>query len=62
MAAGKKARPRCPCSCKHLALKWKKEELSTVSTQTWAEGVWVGKWCAEQKEAWMSQIFEVQTW
>ena len=35
------------------------EELFTKVTQTWAEGVWVGKWCTEQKEAWMRQIFEV---
>ena len=25
------------------------EELSTIATQTWSEGVWVGKWCTEQK-------------
>ena len=29
--------------------------------QTWAEGVRVGNWCTEQKEAWLKQIFEVQT-
>ena len=22
----------------------------------------MGKWCTEQQEAWMKQIFEVQTW
>ena len=38
------------------------EELSTTATQTWAEGVWVGKWSTEQKEAWRKQIFEVQSW
>ena len=38
------------------------EELSTKATETWAEGVWVGKWFTEQKEAWMEQICEVQTW
>ena len=38
------------------------EELSTVATQAWAEGVWMGKWPAEHKEAWRKQIFEVQTW
>ena len=26
------------------------EELSTIATQTWAEGVCVGKWSAEQKK------------
>ena len=29
------------------------EDLSTTATQTWAEGVWVGKWCTEPKVAWM---------
>ena len=38
------------------------EELSTMATQYWAEGVWTGKWSHEQKEAWMRQIREVQTW
>ena len=37
------------------------EELSTMATQYWAEGVWTGKWSYEQKEAWMRQIREVQT-
>ena len=31
------------------------EELSTMATQFWAEGVWTGKWSHEQKEAWMRQ-------
>ena len=26
------------------------EELSIIATQTWAEGVWIGKWCTEQKD------------
>ena len=38
------------------------EELSTMATQYWAEGVWTGKWRHEQKEARMRQIQEVQTW
>ena len=29
------------------------EELSTMATQYWAEGVWIGKWCREHKEAWI---------
>ena len=33
-----------------------KEELSTLATQYWAE------WHHEQREAWMRQIQEVQTW
>ena len=39
-----------------------KAELSTMATQSWAEGVWTNKWSHEQKEAWMRQIREVQTW
>ena len=27
------------------------EELSTLATQYWAEGVWTGKWCREQRES-----------
>ena len=27
------------------------EELSTMATQYWAEGVWTGKWSHELKEA-----------
>ena len=38
------------------------EELSTMATQYWAEGVWTGKWSHELREAWMRQIREVQTW
>ena len=38
------------------------EELSTVATQCWAEGVWTGKWSHELKGAWMRQIREGQTW
>ena len=38
------------------------EELSTIASQTWAEGVWSGKWLTEQKEAWTKQNFEVQMW
>ena len=36
------------------------EELSTMATQYWAEGVWTGKWSYEQKEAWMRRNREVQ--
>ena len=38
------------------------EELSTIATQTWAEGVWIGNWCTEKKEAWLNQIRQVQMW
>ena len=31
------------------------EELSTLATQHWAEGIWTGKWYHEQGEAWMKQ-------
>ena len=38
------------------------EELSTMAVQYWAEGAWTRKVSHEQKEAWMRQIREVQTW
>ena len=38
------------------------EELSTMAIQHWAKGVWTRKWSHEEKEAWMRQIREVQTW
>ena len=38
------------------------EELSTMVTQPWAAGTWVGKISREQKELWRRHIFEVQTW
>ena len=38
------------------------EELSTLATHYWAEGVWSGKWHHEQREAWMRQIQEAQMW
>ena len=38
------------------------EELSTLATQNWAEGVWTGRWHHEQREAWMKQNQEVQLW
>ena len=37
------------------------DELSTMSTQTWAERVWTGKWYTEQK-VWREQIRGVQMW
>ena len=46
----------------HLALTWKKRSISTMATQTWAEEAWIGKWYTERKEAWLSQIREVQMW
>ena len=30
------------------------EELSTMATQAWAEGTWIGKWYTEQEEAWLN--------
>ena len=32
------------------------EDLSTLATQYWAEGVWTGKWYQERREAWMKQV------
>ena len=38
------------------------EELATMATQYWAEGVWTRERHHEQREAWMRQIQEVQMW
>ena len=38
------------------------EEITTMATQHWEEGVWTGRWSCEQNEAWMMQIREVRTW
>ena len=38
------------------------ENLSTMATLFWAEGVWVVTWKREQQKAWWKQIFEVQIW
>ena len=38
------------------------QELFTLAAQYWAEGIWKGKWYHEQREAWMKQIQEVQSW
>ena len=38
------------------------EELSTMATLAWSEGVCLGRWGKEQLKAWTKQIFEVQTW
>ena len=38
------------------------EDLSTLATQYWAEGVWIGKWPVVLKEAWMKQLQEIQSW
>ena len=37
------------------------EELSTMSTLAWAEGVWLGTCGRKQQKAWRKPIFEVQT-
>ena len=60
-AAGKKGTTSLSRSMEAFGLEVE-GELSTIATKTWAGGVWVGIWCTEQKEAWMKQIFEVQTW
>ena len=60
-AAGKKSTTTLSLFMEACALEVE-EEISTMSTQHWAEGAWTGKWSYEQKEAWMRQISEVQTW
>ena len=60
-AAGKKSTTSLSLFIEAFGLQVE-EELSTMATQTWAEEVWLGKRHTDQKEAWMKQILEVQTW
>ena len=60
-AAGKKSATSLSVFMEAYGLEVE-EELSTMAAQFWAEGVWTGKWWHEQKEVWMRQIQEVQTW
>ena len=59
-AAGKKSTTSLSWCMQAFGLEV--EELSALATQYCAGGVWIGKWHQEQKEAWMNQVFEVQTW
>ena len=38
------------------------EDLSTMATFFWGEGLWMGRWIKEEQKLWRKQIFEVQTW
>ena len=60
-AAGKKSATSLSLFMDAVGLEVE-EDLSTLATQYWPEGVWIGKWPVEQKEAWMNQALEVQTW
>ena len=53
-AAGKKSTTSLSLFMEAYGLEVE-EELSTMATQYWAEGVWTGKWRHEQKEVWMMQ-------
>ena len=60
-AAGKKSTTSSSSFMELCGLE-EEEELSTIATQYWAEGIWTEKWCREQREAWIKQIQEVQSW
>ena len=60
-AAGKKSTTSLSLFMETYGLEVE-EELSTMATRCWAEGVWTNTWPVGQKEAWMTQIREVQTW
>ena len=60
-AAGKTSTTSLPLFMEAFGLEVE-EGLCTLATQYWAEGVGIGEWHHEQKEAWMNQIFEDQTW
>ena len=49
-AAGKKSTTSLSLFMEAFALEVE-EELSNTATQTWAEGVWIGRWCTEQKKS-----------
>ena len=38
------------------------EELSSMVTLIWTEGVWMSRWRREQQKAKQKQVFEVQRW
>ena len=61
VAAGKKSTTSLSLSMETYGPEVE-EELSTLAIQYWAEGAWTRKWSQEQKEAWMRQIREVQSW
>ena len=48
-AAGKKSTTSLSLFMEAYGIKGE-EELSTMATQCWAEGVWTGKWLVEQKK------------
>ena len=56
-AAGKKSTTSLSLFMEAYGLEVE-EELSTLATQYWAQGVWHH----EQREAWMKQVREVQVW
>ena len=58
-AAGKKSSTSLSLLMEAFGLEVE-EELSTMVTQTSAEGVWIGKWHTEPKETWLNQVLEVQ--
>ena len=60
-AAGKKSTTSLSVFMEAYGLEVE-EEISTIATQYWAEGVWTGKRSHGLKEAWMRQIREVLTW
>ena len=57
-AAGKKSTTSLPLFMEASGLDVEEE----LANQTWAEGVWIGKWHTEQREAWLNLVLEVQMW
>ena len=58
-AAGKKGTTSLSLFMEAFGLEVK-EDLSTLATQYWAEGVWIGERPVKQKEAWTSQARETR--
>ena len=58
-AAGKKCTTSLSLFMEVFGLEVEEDPFN-LATQYWAEGVWIGKWPVEEKEAWMKQVREVQ--
>ena len=60
-AAGKKGKTSLSLFMEAFGLEVE-QDLSTLATQCWAEGVRIGRGPVEHGEAWVSQVPEVRTW
>ena len=59
--AGKKSTTSLPLTMEVYGLEVE-EELSTMATKHWAEGVWIGKWSHEPKPSAGDADLWIQIW